>query len=56
MTGNRFDRAYGSLVRRAAQNIRDHGVLDLVTQAEAAEGGFNLKTLTRDAQACAQRG
>lgn len=50
------DRTYFALVKRAAENIRDHGVLDLVTQAVAAEGGIALSTLKRDAQAYAQRG
>lgn len=47
---------YEALVEKAADGIRENGVIDLVTQAEAAEAGYHLPTLIRDAQAAAQDG
>lgn len=45
---------YEALVEEAAKAIRETGVVDLVTQANAAEAGYDIATLTRDAQASIQ--
>lgn len=47
---------YERLVEKAAEGIRENGVIDLVTQAEAADCGYDIATLTRDAQGAAQLG
>lgn len=47
---------YERLVQKAAEGIRENGVIDLVTQAEAVDAGYSIATLTRDAQGAAQQG
>ncbi|MBF7012515.1 hypothetical protein QUC32_22980 [Novosphingobium resinovorum] len=47
---------YERLVEKAAEGIRENGVIDLVTQAEAADAGYDIGILTRDAQGAAQLG
>lgn len=45
---------YGRLVQQAVEGIRENGVVDLVTQAEAGDAGYDIDTLIKDATRAAE--